>query len=55
MQDLDCLPQIPATIQPQKEFDGIKDVALLKIACDNVFGGTLVGLMLILFYYIINF
>lgn len=26
MQDLNCLPQIPATIQPQKEFDGIKDV-----------------------------
>lgn len=26
MQDLDCLPQIPATTQPQKEFEGIKDI-----------------------------
>jgi ferritin len=28
MQDLNCLPQIPATIQPQKEFEGIKDIVI---------------------------
>jgi ferritin len=28
MQDLDCLPQISATIEPQKKFEGIKDIVL---------------------------
>ena len=28
MQDRDCLPQIPSTDQPQKEFKGIKEIVI---------------------------
>lgn len=28
MQDRDCLPQIPSTDQPQKEFKGIKEIVM---------------------------
>lgn len=35
MQDRDCIPQIPAVVAPQKEYEGIKDIILKTDALEQ--------------------